>query len=92
MEFKTENGKVVFMMKAGNDMVKNSMLPSEAKALMESGKVVKKGGKIIVNDKFIFDDPDAVKTPVKTEKEPVKTEPVKEEPKKKPRRTRRAKK
>ena len=88
MEFNVVNGKVDFILISGNSRIKSSMLEKEAKELVETGQVKRKGNLIIVNDKFIFgeEEPEAVKVEVKKE---VKEEPkveveeeVKEEPKK----------
>lgn len=56
MELKVnEQGKVEFELITGKDRVKGAMLESEAQELVSKGKTQKKGGKIIVDNKFIFE-------------------------------------
>lgn len=56
MELKVnEQGKVEFELITGKDRVKGVMLESEAMELVSKGKTQKKGGNIIVDNKFIFE-------------------------------------
>lgn len=58
MKLKSKNGKVEFMMRAGNDFVKNTMDEDMAQAIIDKGKEKKKskinGLSIAVDDKFFF--------------------------------------
>ena len=83
MEFNVVNGKVDFILISGNSRIKSSMLEKEAKELVETGQVKRKGNLIIVNDKFIFGEEEPeVKKEVKEEPKVEVEEEVKEEPKK----------
>lgn len=53
-----ENGKVPFLLITGRDKVQGEMVESEAKSLINNGKVKESKGTYTVNDKFIFFDED----------------------------------
>ena len=79
MELKLNpNGKVAFTMKTGKDTVSGEMLSGEAQELIRKGKVERKNGTIIVDDKFIF----TVAGKEEPVEEPKKDVPLKEAVKK----------
>ena len=83
MELKANNGMVEFIFITGNDKVRNRMTESEAKGLISTGNIQKKGNQIIVNGKFIFDlDSDVQEAPEEVQEEvqevPEEDKPLKE--------------